>query len=190
MLFITDFADLGLLFPMIAVVAVSLVLGGQRRDALAWTAAIALTLGAILLMKVMVAAWPSMARLIGHPSGHTAAGVVVYAGFAGLLPADRAARCRAAFAVGVICWLTIGASRVALGVHQLRDVVIGGVLGLAGALASAALSSAWSSASRSRSLVLAATVALCAMLLFHGERLHAERHIRAIVEELRASSKP
>ena len=75
--FLTDFADLGVLLPLTALVALSLALVGMRREALAWTLAVTGTFGAMLVLKLMVfvVLGSGSIRGLGNPSGHTAAGI-------------------------------------------------------------------------------------------------------------------
>jgi membrane-associated phospholipid phosphatase len=187
MVFVTDFADLGLLLPLVVLVGLGLAAGGLRREALAWAAAIAATLVAILVLKRAVLGAPPLARLLGQPSGHTAAGIVAYAGLAVLAAGNARARRLLALPAALACWIVFGGSRLALGVHAPRDVVVGGAVGTLGVLALVARAGAPSPRPRARALVVAACAGVLAVTVFHGQRLHAERHLRAIAAELRAA---
>lgn len=195
MLFVTDFADLGLVLPLAVLVALSLVLVGLRREAFAWSAAVAGTLAAMLGLKVLFFAFadPRGAGVdgLGNPSGHTAAGVVVYAGLLALLCQRFAPRVPVALLAGAAFGLLFGATRVALRVHSLPDVLVGGAVGMAGALALAALAGP----RRPRDAPAAghavvAAVALAAVLALHGHRLHAEAALRSVAEEVRSGWEP
>ncbi|TCZ60925.1 phosphatase PAP2 family protein [Roseicella aquatilis] len=187
MIFLTDFADLGLVLPLAGMVALALVALGRGRDALAWSAAVAGTLGATLLLKLAVFVWtghhggPGLAS----PSGHAAAGAVVYAGLLVLLGARLAPRLPLALLAGAGFGLLFGGTRIALEVHSLEDVLAGTAVGAAGTLCLAWLAGPARPAAPARSRAVLAVVALIGMLAFHGHRLPAEQEIRAIAAELR-----
>lgn len=93
---------------------------------------------------------PNLPHPIAHafgksfPSGHAMSSAVVYGALLlVLLPAVPRARRPYAFAGTVLVVLAIAASRIALGVHYLTDVLAGLVLGLAWLAASAAAFRAW-----------------------------------------------
>src|SRR3954465_2709660 len=87
MLFLSDFANLGLVLPLTGLVALTLVALGKRREAFAWCLAIAGTLGIMGLLKllVFVVVGPQVGDGLNNPSGHTASGTVVYAGLLALV---------------------------------------------------------------------------------------------------------
>ncbi|MFC7477333.1 phosphatase PAP2 family protein [Dankookia sp. GCM10030260] len=191
MLFISDFADLGLVLPVAGLVGLTLALLGRRREALAWCLAVAGTLGTMAALKllVFVMAGPLGGDGLGNPSGHTASGVVLYAGLLVLL-ADRVApRVPVALLAGVALALLFGLARVALRVHTLADVLVGGAVGIAGALA---LARALARPAQPRRAAAAgapvlAAVALAAVLTFHGNRLIAEAKLRAIAAQIQSA---
>lgn len=86
----------------------------------------------------------SHANGLSFPSGHAQAAVVGY-GILILvfLPALREPWRRVAIAGAALMVLTIGFSRVALGVHYMSDVAAGYILGLAWLVAMTAVFSAW-----------------------------------------------
>ncbi len=188
MLFLTDFADLGLVLPLAALVALSLAAVGWRREALAWSAAVAGTLAAMLALKLLVLALPGhLGAGMRSPSGHTAAGTVLYAGLLALLAGRRpGARAGIALLAGVAMALLFGATRLAVGRHTLPEVLVGGAVGLAGALASAWLAGPRRPGARAPGLAVVAAVALLAVVALHGQRLHAEPKLRAIAAEIRS----
>lgn len=187
MLFLTDFADLGLVLPLAALVALSLAAVGRRRDAFAWSLAVAGTFAAMLLLKVLFAAsaGPVAAGDLRNPSGHTAAGVVVYAGLLALLGERFAPRVPIALLAGAAFGLLFGATRLAMRVHTLPDVLVGGAVGLAGALALAKLAGPRRPDAPASGRAVVAAAALLGALTFHGHRLHAEAAIRSIAGEVR-----
>ena len=116
--FLTDFADPGLLLPLAALVGATLAAVGRRRDALAWGLAVGGTFAAVLALKLLVFALtgPLLGRGLRSPSGHTAAGTVVYAGLLALLAGRRpGARVRVGLVAGTAFGLLFGSTRLAPG---------------------------------------------------------------------------
>ena len=186
MRFLTDFADLGLVLPVAALVALSLAAVGWRRDALAWSVAVAGTLAAALALKLAVLAHPGhLGAGMRSPSGHTAAGTVLYAGLLALLAGRRSeTRTGIALLAGAALAVLFGVTRLA--VHTLPEVLAGGAVGLAGALVLARLAGPRRPDARASGLVIVTTVALLAVVALHGHRLHAEPTLRAIAAEIRS----
>ncbi len=175
--FLTDFADSALIVPVAFAVAALLVLLGQARNALVWSAVVAATLGVVLACKLTLAGCvpPSPLAEVRNPSGHTASAVMVYGGLIAALGGGSLATLAPSLAIAGV----IGLSRVLLGVHTVAEAVIGGGIGLSGAAALAACWSQPAQRAQRRQLVLAAsaTVALLACAL-HGIHLPAELLIR------------
>jgi membrane-associated phospholipid phosphatase len=186
--FLTDFADLGVLLPLTVLVALSLTLVGRRREALAWTVAIAGTFGAMLMSKLLIFIVFGSAAIGGlrNPSGHTAAGIVVYAGLLTLVGERFAPRVRIALLAGAVFGALFGFSRLALRYHTVADVLVGGIVGLAGVLVLAKLAGPRRAAAPAHGLAVVAAVSLLAVLTLHGTKLHAEAAIRSIAAEVRS----
>jgi len=180
MTFVTDFADQAVMLPLALAVALALLALGWRRAALAWAACVIATFGTMLVLKLAFAACGSLdtSRLgtIGSPSGHTAAGAMVYGGLAGLLlRRGIPGALLPAAAVAVL----IGATRVWLDVHTLAEVILGGLVGCAGATAFIALAGPRPQRWRPAWLLIPI---LLVPLLAHGRNLGAEPHIRGLGE--------
>src|SRR5690349_6598775 len=94
MLFLSDFADLGLVLPLAVLVALTLAALGRGREALAWCLAVGGTLGSMAVLKVLtfLVVGPQAWAGLGNPSGHTASGTVVYGGLAALVAGRLALR--------------------------------------------------------------------------------------------------
>jgi membrane-associated phospholipid phosphatase len=188
LLFLTDFADLGLLLPLAGLVALSLALLGRRQEAFAWSLAVTGTLGTMLLLKLLLFTWTGRYEGPGlsNPSGHTAAGIVVYAGLLSLLGERVLPRLPLAVLAAAGIGLLVGFTRLSLEVHTLPDVLVGGAVGLAGVLSLAWLAGPRRPAAPLRGRVVIALVALLGILAFHGQHLWAEGELRGIAAELRA----
>ena len=122
---LTDFADQAVLLPLILAVGTILLALGWGRAARAWAFAVPGTLVAMLVLKIIFLAcaplWPDLP--LRSPSGHVAAAAAVYGSIAWLLGL-RPSWLMAAAAAAVI-----GASRLALGVHNPAEVALGAVVG-------------------------------------------------------------
>jgi membrane-associated phospholipid phosphatase len=131
--YLTDFADQAVILPLVLAVAVALAVQGWRRGALVWLLVVAGVFSATLVFKVMfLACSPLFGPIDIHsPSGHVAAATVVTGGLAAMLTRRRTSILPAA----VLAAIVIGISRLVLGMHSLPEVVVGAVIGLAGALA-------------------------------------------------------
>jgi membrane-associated phospholipid phosphatase len=180
MTFLTDFADLGVVAPLAVAVALALALAGWTRGAIAWALVVPATLGAVLVIKLFLAACGSFFPLHGlhSPSGHTASAGAVYGGLLAILiarprPGGQGRTLIALLLAGGFAVLT-GASRLALHLHSRSDVLAGALIGVGGAVALV-----WLAGPRPARLRLAVPLAaaLAAVVLFHGAHLHAEEHI-------------
>lgn len=191
LLFLTDFADLGVILPLLLVVCLTFVALGWQREARAWVIAISGTLGTMLLLKLAAFAAP-----MGHvaaglsPSGHTAAGTVVYSGLLSLAARHPTRRIGLALAAGTLLAGLIGFTRLQVGEHSLPDVLIGALVGIAGALALAHLSGWRSPLPANARLAVGFAAVLAVLLVFHGQRLPAEARIRAIAGQVWTGGSP
>ena len=172
MMFLTDFADQAVILPVVFAIAIVLAIQGWVRGALVWLAVIFATFFAMLVLKVVfLACGPLFGPIDVHsPSGHVAAATVVAGGLAALLSRRRASILPVALLAGVV----IGVSRLVLGMHSLPEVVLGTVVGLAGAAALYTLAGAPPVLRPARVFAVAVIVAA----LFHGMHLPAEAAIR------------
>lgn len=169
MQFLTDFADQAVVLPV--VLAIGLVLLAQRwwRGAAAWAATVVATFAVMLALKILLI--PCGTAAIHTPSGHVAAATFVTGGLAAML------RCRRGIVVPVVLLaaVVIGASRLVLGLHTWPEVVIGALVGMAGAMAMQRLAGPPPPSIDARRLVL---ITLAVALVFHGLHLPAEAEIR------------
>ena len=179
-IFLTDFADAGVVIPLCTAVTLTLLLLGRLRLALLWTAVSLAVWGTMLLLKIagyaMLSVTPAVRDEIGlvTASGHAAGAAAAYGALAGLLagPAETAIRRSALTALAIA--LLIGVTRVALREHTLAEAVLGGAVGVAGATAFAALAREVL-LGRRRAVLLATS--LTALLILHGEHLTLEHAI-------------
>ena len=137
MMFLTDFADQAVMLPVVFAIAIVLAMQGWRRGALVWLGVVFVTFGVMLILKlVFLACSPLFDPIDVHsPSGHVAAATVVAGGLAALLTRRRAS----ILPVAMLAAVVIGVSRLVLGMHSLPEVVLGALVGLAGAAALLAL---------------------------------------------------
>jgi membrane-associated phospholipid phosphatase len=172
MMFLTNFADQAVMLPVVIAIAGVLAIQGWRRGALVWLGVVTVTFGLTLALKLVFLACPPLfgPTDIHSPSGHVAAAAVVCGGLAALLT-----RCRASILpVALLAAVVIGVSRLVLGTHSVPEVVLGALVGLAGAPALRVLAGAPPTMRSGRLLAVVVIVAA----LFHGTRLPAEAAIR------------
>jgi len=172
MRFLTDLADQAVILPLIAAIAATLALQGWRRGALAWLAATVCTFGAMLVLKLLFLGCGPMLGItrIASPSGHAASAALVCGGLVARFLASMPATLLGALAGAVL----IGTTRLALGVHTPEEVIVGGLVGIAGA---AGLVRIAGEPPRLRAWPLAVVV-LGIVAALHGTRLPAEIAIR------------
>ena len=168
MTFLTDFADQAVVLPLVVAIAVVLALQGWRRGAVAWLGAIGATLGVMLALKLFFLGCASVFDPVGmrSPSGHVAAAAVLSGGVAAIFGVGR----RTIAVVVVLAAVGIGLTRVGLQVHSWPEVVLGGAVGLVGALA-LALCAGPPPALRLWPMILTAVVVAT---VSHGRHLEAE----------------
>jgi membrane-associated phospholipid phosphatase len=172
MMFLTNFADQAVMLPVVFTIAIVLAAQGWRRGAVVWLGVVFVTFGLMLVLKLVFLACPPLFGPIDirSPSGHVAAAAVVAGGLAALLTRRRAS----ILPVAAFAAVAIGVSRVALGMHSLPEVVLGALVGLAGAAALLTLAGAPPALRPGRLLAMVVVVAA----LFHGMHLPAEAAIR------------
>jgi membrane-associated phospholipid phosphatase len=179
MRFLTDFADQAVILPLALVLGLIMLAMGWRRGAFAWWVAVGATLGSMLILKLIFLAcgWRAPELGLHSPSGHTASAALVYGGLLGLL-IPRRARIAGRVAICVVLALLFGTTRLALGAHSVPEVLVGGAVGLAGALLMVALAGERPVATRSWRFNLAiGAVVLVIGVALHGRHLGAERMI-------------
>ena len=172
MIFLSDFADQAVMLPVVFAIAIVLAMQGWRRGALIWLCVALATFGLMLVLKlVFFACTPLFDSIdIRSPSGHVAAATVVAGGLVALLTRRRAS----ILPVAILAAVVIGVSRLVLGAHSVPEVVLGALVGLAGAVALMALTGAPPALRSGR--VFAVVILVAA--LFHGTHLPAEAAIR------------
>jgi membrane-associated phospholipid phosphatase len=172
--FLTDFADQAVILPLLLAVGIALWWGGWRRGALAWGfgvgAALAL-LGALKLLASVCHGLPGISDVLS-PSGHTASAAAAFGAAAALLQPRPTTvfAVAAAAAAGVL----IGWTRVALGSHVLNEVVVGLVVGVAGAALAVRMAGPPPAGARRR---LAAVCLVAVLASAHGRHANAEEGI-------------
>jgi membrane-associated phospholipid phosphatase len=175
MRFVTDFADLAVVLPLVVCVAAALAASGWWRGGGAVLAAAVATLSAMLMLKLLFLACASGSPRPVSPSGHVGAGTVTYGGLAALW-LRRRWPIVAAVAVGALPVAgLLAASRLALHVHSLGEVLAGACVGVSGAALMAWLAGPPQPGLRIRRSTMAAVAVV--VVLLHGTRVPAEARI-------------
>lgn len=179
--YLTDFADLAVLLPAAALIAVLLAVTGWRRGALVWSAAFVATLGLVLVLKLGFGACGHLIPGdVASPSGHTAAAGVFYGSILAFGTQRAFGRNTLTVTSVLVVVALIGASRLLLGAHTLAEVVLGGAVGFTAALAM--LRFAGPLPDRNGRLALVLLPAAVLVILLHGLRLPAEAGIRDLLQ--------
>ena len=177
MTFLTDFADQAVILPLATATAVVLALAGWRRGAIVWSLAVGGTLAAMMVLKLASAACGHLLPIGGlrSPSGHTAAAGAVYGGLLAICAERVTGHGRWTLPCALSVAVAIGLSRLVLGVHTVPEVVLGGTVGVAGALALI-----WQGGLPPVGLRLLplAILALAVMAAFHGLHFPVEQALR------------
>ncbi len=185
---LTNFGDQGLILPFVLSVGAMLLFSHARREALLWILATGTALGTMLLLKLVFLPCGHLLPQwhLRSPSGHAASAFIAYGGFAVLEAQLRSARWQrlAILGAGFLFACLIAASRLALDVHSLPEVLLGSLVGL-----SAPTFLLWKIRPQfrhtlARPLLLAPLVPLGLLIALGGETLHVEGHIAAIAMRL------
>ena len=180
---VTDFGDQAVVLPLAVGIALILALSGWRRGALAWTAAIGGTLSLIVFLKLrFFACGPLLPGTPpGNPSGHTATAAAVYGGLAAIILRSTWDNKRWAFpctvAIAVFLAVVIGASRLILDLHSMAEVVVGGTIGVGGAVS---FVMAAGPPLRSVRMLHVVPIGLLIIVVLYGLRLTAEPAIKSV----------
>ena len=184
---VTDFGDQAVILPLAVGIALVLALSGWRRGTLAWTAAIGGTLALVLFLKLRFFACGHFlpGASVSNPSGHTAAAAAVYGGlFAMILRSiwdDARWALSCAVTIGVLLAVVVGKSRLVLDLHSMADVVVGGAIGVAGAVSFVVMAGSPSHAVRIERVVVTGLVVIA---MLYGFRMSAEAAIKSVATSL------
>jgi membrane-associated phospholipid phosphatase len=175
--FLTDFADQAVVLPLVVAVAVVLGLQGWWRGALVWFGTIAGTFAVMLALKLFFMGCSVVFGPLGlrSPSGHVAAASVIAGALVVVLGRERAL----ILPIVALATVVIGFTRIGLHVHSWPEVILGGGVGLAGALV---LVGGAGPPPRLRLSPLIITAAVV-LAVFHGQHLEAELAIRQAASE-------
>jgi membrane-associated phospholipid phosphatase len=178
--FLTAFADQAVLLPVAVCVVIGFALSGWVRGTLGWATGVAGTLAVMLVLKLGLIPCGQFLPLSGlrSPSGHTAGAAVIYGSLIAIWLRTRTGTALWTIPVALLIVFLIGTSRLALGLHSGIEVVVGGVVGLSGAVLAVTLAGPPPSDFR----ISPMTVAMVgvAMVVFHGFRLPAEAEITRV----------
>lgn len=184
---VTDFGDQAVVVPLAVGIALLFALSGWRRGALAWTAAIGSTLSLILFLKLRFFACDHLLTEAppGNPSGHTAAAAAVYGGLLAIAMRSIwnvkrwALPCTVAIA-GFLA-VVIGASRLILDLHSMEEVVVGGTIGVVGALSFVMLAGP---PLRGVRMLRVVAIGLLIVFVLYGFRITAEAALKSAATNL------
>ncbi len=176
-----------MIIPIVAGTLLILAATGWRRGVVAWIVAVGGTLCLILALKLRFFACDQLIPEEGirNPSGHTAAAAVVY-GSIGITVAQSVLNVRRwlvpfTVAIALPIAIVIGASRLELDLHSMAEVVIGGCVGVAGAVAFVMLAGPPAHNLRAVRLLV---IAVAVIALLHGVRMSAETHLKGLATDI------
>jgi len=175
---LTDFGDLAVLLPVMAVMTLWLVAVRQPLALAWWFVALALCMGSTAVLKVYFFVCPPLADL-RSPSGHSSLSILVYGALTlAVAAAFTGWRRFAVMAAGAAFIVGIGVSRVVIQAHSIVEVVAGSIIGIA--VLTLFASQFWRHRPvepRLRPLVVASALL---MVLLNGQDLRAEDMLHAI----------
>jgi membrane-associated phospholipid phosphatase len=178
---VTHLGDSGLLMMLSSLCALYLYASGNKRTAVVLASVLFLCMGIMTVLKIYFIGcyhrWPSLG--IESPSGHAAMGAAIYGTLAAIISRHFSGWRRVLAPVLVFpLVLTIAASRVLLGMHQISEVLLGLAVGIALALlAFIVLKDSSTHVFRLRYLVL---TSLLAVVLLYGTQTPAETFLRRL----------
>lgn len=178
--FVTDLADQAVILPTVVLIAIWLALAEPRRTVVAWVVCCGAVLGTIGLLKLGLPC-TSLAHVLRSPSGHTASAVLVAGGLLVLLAGPGRWRRVTAVAAGIAVGAGIGATRLALHMHTVPEVLAGAAVGAIGLILFARTDLP---RPRLPPVSLLAAFLVLAIAL-HGTRLRAEQWITTLSCPLR-----
>jgi membrane-associated phospholipid phosphatase len=172
MRFITDFADQAVVLPVALCVLAGFLALGWRAGARAWAVALVATLALMLVLKFLCL---SCSADFFSPSGHTAAGTLLFGGPAALWLHSRISAPASLVVASLPAAILFAATRVALHVHSVAEVAAGAAAGTAGIALLLYLAGPPPTSLRAWRLALPAAALALAL---HGARLPIESTLR------------
>jgi membrane-associated phospholipid phosphatase len=175
---ITDFGDLAVVLPLVAVMAVWLGALRQPRALLWWFIAVALCMSSTAALKIYFFVCPPLTDL-HSPSGHTSLSTLVYGALTLAIATIVTGWKRVAvIASGAAFIATIGVSRILVHAHSVPEVVLGSLIGIA-ALALFA-SQFWPRRPAEPRLQAMLIASIALMVMLNGRDLRAEDMLHAV----------
>lgn len=174
--FVTDFFDGAVICPVAAAVAVVLAAGRWRRGFASWSLIVGSVMLLMLMLKIvgLLFADDTGGRVFS-PSGHVASACIVYGGGM-MMFLNRRLPISLLSLLPLSIAVLAGVTRIMLGAHDLAEVVVGGLVGSAGAVGLILLAGP-----PPRQLALPTLAAALAMaLVFHGTHAPFENMIRSM----------
>jgi membrane-associated phospholipid phosphatase len=175
---ITDFGDLAVSLPLVAVLTIWLITIRQPRVLLWWLVAVAFCMGSTAALKIYFFVCPPLIDL-HSPSGHTSLSTLVYGALTVTVATVVTGWKRVAVAAsGAVFIAAIGISRIVVHAHSIPEVVVGSVIGIC-ALA-LFTSQFWPRRPAEPRLRGMLVVCVALMVMLNGQDLYAEDMLHAI----------
>jgi len=175
---ITDFGDLAILLPLVAVVTAWLIALRQPRTVLWWLGAVAICMSTTAVLKIYFYACPPLTDL-HSPSGHTSLSTLVYGALTLAVAMIVSGWKRAAVLMAGAAFIAaIGVSRILVLAHSVPEVVLGSLIGI-GALALFAYRFWPRRPSEPRVQAMLIT-SMALMVMLNGQELRAEGLFQAV----------
>jgi len=180
---LTEFGDLAVVVPLVALVLLWLLFMRSPPLAAWWAIAVALCAGVTAFLKLSFYGCPPTPDL-HSPSGHTSLSTLVYGAMTLVCAAESGGLPRiAAIGGGASFILAIAASRLLLYVHSVEEVGLGLAIGTASLALFGQVYMRCGAPKVWLSPLFAPAAAV--MLILHGRELHAEEFLRGIARYLR-----
>ena len=173
---LTDFGDQAVVLPIACSVTLFLAASQWWRGAGIWMLAVGGVLGTMLTLKLLFGAcgW-EVSTALNSPSGHTASTAALYGGLGSIL--IQRLGVAGTGLIALVIAVLFGMTRVMLGDHTVPEAVVGGTVGVIGAVTLRSLMGhPPTGLKRSGLVVLVLVVAWVA----HGRHLPVEQQIHTL----------
>jgi membrane-associated phospholipid phosphatase len=175
---LTDFGDLAVLLPLVAVVTVWLIATRQLRALSWWLIAVALCMGSTAALKIYFFVCPPLTDL-HSPSGHTSLSTLVYGVLTLAVATVVTGWKRVAVMISGTAFIAaIAMSRVLVRAHSIPEIAVGSMIGIA--VLALFAGQFWPRRPREPRLQAMLVTCIALMVMLNGQDLHAEDMLHAI----------